>query len=190
MDNDRGCRCAGGQAGAGRRMLRRPECDATLTPWSQARPRTVRDLGGDLVAAKPDRVRRRSAHVVLDADLLPRLVHTVRFLGQALMGAVPGHGHRQTGAKFGVADGTVCDCLLWARSTAEHCAGSAFRSSSPFNAHALPATNSSGPVTHTIEVLVVATVSAQRRFGHGSSNFWPQIALLTCGHLLAPSLTC
>ncbi|MFC4506597.1 MULTISPECIES: hypothetical protein [Streptomyces] len=115
MDDDRGSGRDGGPAGAG-------PPDAALKPWGQARPRTVRDLGGDLVTARPDRTRCtgcRRTHVVLDVGLLPRRAYTVRFLGRALVGAVRGHGHRKIAAALGAPEGTVRGWLRRARRTAE-----------------------------------------------------------------------
>jgi transposase-like protein len=175
-----------------RRMLRCPDCRAALKPWGQARPRTVRDLGGGLVAVRPDRARCtgcRRTHVVLDAGLLPRRAYTVRFLGQALAGAVGGRGHRQIASELGAPEGTVRGWLRRARSTAELLRWIGVQAVVALDPDALPAADRGDPLAHAIEALVAAAVAAHRRFGHGPREIWPRIALLTRGRLLAPSPT-
>ncbi|GAA1899888.1 DUF6431 domain-containing protein [Streptantibioticus ferralitis] len=174
-----------------RRILRCPDCRAALQPWGQARPRTVRDLGG-LVAVRPDRARCtacRRTHVVLDAGLLPRRAYTVRFLGQALAGAVHGYGHRQIAAGLGAAQDTVRGWLRRARSTAEQLRFIGVQAVVALDPDALPTVDRGEPLAHAVEALVAAAVAAHRRFGHGPREIWARIALLTHGRLLAPSPT-
>ncbi|WP_128378510.1 DUF6431 domain-containing protein [Streptomyces cavernae] len=175
-----------------RRILRCPDCGAALKPWGRARPRTVRDLGGGLVTARPDRARCtacRRTHVVLDAGLLPRRAYTVAFLGQALAGAARGHGHRQIAAELGAPEGTVRGWLRRARRTAEELRWIGVQAVVVLDPDALPTADRGDPLAHAIEALVAAAVAARRRFGHGPREIWPRIALLTRGRLLAPSPT-
>ena len=77
-----------------RRMLGCPGCDQPLRPWGHARERTVRDLDGVLLTARPDRALCTgcgTTHVVLDAGLLPRRAYTAGLIGQALAAAARGH---------------------------------------------------------------------------------------------------
>ncbi|MDH2394105.1 hypothetical protein QCN29_36310 [Streptomyces sp. HNM0663] len=131
----------------------------------------------------------RRTHVVLDAGLLPRRAYTVRFLGQALVGAVRRHGHRQIAAELGAPEGTVRGWLGRARSTAEQLRLIGVQAVVALDPDALPAADRGDPLAHAIEALVAAAVTAHRRFGHGPREIWSRIALLTCGRLLAPSPT-
>ncbi|HEX9359451.1 MAG TPA: DUF6431 domain-containing protein [Streptosporangiaceae bacterium] len=66
-------------------------------PCGRARERTIRELGGARVTVRPDRVRCtgcHATHVVLDAGLLPRRAYTASLVGQALVSAAHGRGHR------------------------------------------------------------------------------------------------
>ncbi|WP_233580477.1 DUF6431 domain-containing protein [Streptomyces triticirhizae] len=168
-------------------MLRCPDCGAALKPWGQARPRTVHDLGGH-VTVRPDRARCTACghtHVLLDACHLPRRAYTVRFLGQALAGAVRGHGHRQIAAELGAPEGTVRGWLRRARRTAEQLRVIGVQAVVALDPDALPTTDRGDPLANAIEALVAAAVAAHRRFGHGPREIWAQIALLTRGRLLA-----
>lgn len=82
----------------------------------------IEGSGGELVTVRPDRARRiacRRTQVVIEADLLPRLLCTVYLLGQALVGVVRGHGHWRIVAELGVPEGAVCGWPPRARRTAE-----------------------------------------------------------------------
>ncbi|MFE3557292.1 DUF6431 domain-containing protein [Streptomyces sp. NPDC059193] len=174
----------------GRRMLPCPDCGAALKPWGQARPRTVRDLGGGLLTVRPDRARCTACqrtHVVLDAGLLPHRAYTVRFLGQALVSAVRGHGHRQIAAELGAPEGTVRGWLRRARHTAEQLRLIGVQAVVAVDPEALPTADRGDPLAHAVEALVAAAVAVRRRFGGGPRDLWSQIVLLTRGRLLAPS---
>jgi hypothetical protein len=155
-----------------RRMLRCPDCGAALKPWGQARPRTVRDLDAGLLTVRPDRAQCtacRRTHVVLDVGLLLHRVDTTRFLCQALVGAVRGHGHRQIAAEQLRLIGVQAVVAL--------------------DPEALPSAGRGDPLAHAIEALVAAAVAVRRRCGSGQRDLWSQIAVLTRGRLLAPSPT-
>ena len=80
-----------------RRKLGCPGCGQPLRPWGHARERTVRDLDGALVTVRPDRALCPGCevtHVVLDAGLLPRRAYAAGLIGQALVAAALGSGHR------------------------------------------------------------------------------------------------
>ncbi|MBK3581708.1 hypothetical protein JHN63_49755 [Streptomyces sp. MBT65] len=152
-----------------RRMLRCPGCGAALKPWGQARPRTVRDLDAGLLTVRPDRARCtacRRTHVVLGVGLLLLRADATRFLCQALVGAVRGHGHRQIAAGQPRLIGVQAVVAL--------------------DPEALPGAGRGDPLAHAIEALVAAAV-AVRRCGSGQRDLWSQIAVLTRGRLLAPS---
>ena len=66
---------AAARSALARRKLPCPDCGQPLKPWGRARERTIRELGGGVLAVRPDRARCTGCevtHVVLDASLLPR----------------------------------------------------------------------------------------------------------------------
>ncbi len=93
-----------------RRKLGCPGCGQPLRPWGHARERTVRDPDGTLVTVRPARAPCPGCevtHVVPGAGLLPRRAYTAGQIGQALVAAVGGHGHRRIARDLAVPAGTV-----------------------------------------------------------------------------------
>ena len=89
----------------------------------RARQRTVRELGGELLTVRPDRARCtgcRVTHVVLDAGLLPRRAYSAALVGQALVTAARGRGHRLIAGQLAVPHGTVRGWIRRARASAGH----------------------------------------------------------------------
>ena len=110
MSDDRGLRHRGSQDRPGPPQAGLPGCGQPLRPWGRARERTVRDLGGALVTVRPDRASCPGCevtHVVLDAGLLPRRAYAAGLIGQALVAAALGSGHRRIARDLAVPAGTV-----------------------------------------------------------------------------------
>ncbi len=104
-----------------RRKLRCPDCGQALRPWGRARERTIRELGGAVRTVRPDRPRCTGCavtHVVLDAGLLPRHSCTADLVGQALVAAAQGRGHRLIARDLAVPCGTVRGWIRRARRSA------------------------------------------------------------------------
>ena len=104
-----------------RRKVGCPSCGQPLRPWGHARERTVRDLGGALVTVRPDRAwcpGCEVTHVVLDAGLLPRRAYAAGLIGQALVAAALGSGHRRIARDLAVPAGTVRSWIRGARRSA------------------------------------------------------------------------
>jgi transposase-like protein len=104
-----------------RRRLGCPGCAAPLRPWGRARTRTVHDRDGEQLTCRPDRARCtgcRATHVVLDAGLLAHRGYTVAVVGQALLAAAGGLGHRPVAARLAVPEGTVRGWLRRVRGSA------------------------------------------------------------------------
>ncbi|MYV97297.1 helix-turn-helix domain-containing protein [Streptomyces sp. SID3343] len=174
----------------GRRMLRCPDCGGALRPWGRARARTVRDLGGELLTVRPDRARCTACpatHVVLDARLLSGRAYTVRFVGQALMGAARGRGHRPLAAELGAPESTVRGWLRRARQSAHELWTIGVRAVVALDPSALPTLDRVNPLAHAVEALIAAALAVSRRLGAGDRGLWPRIAVLTRGRLLARS---
>jgi hypothetical protein len=124
-----------------RRKLGCPDCSKPLRPWGHARERTVRDLHGTSVTTRPDRAlcpACQVTHVVLDAALLPRRAYAARLIGQALVAAVRGSGHRRIALDLDVPAGTVRG---WIRGAA----GPPSSSASPASAPPSPTTRTPCP---------------------------------------------
>ncbi|MFE2131146.1 DUF6431 domain-containing protein [Streptomyces amritsarensis] len=87
-----------------------PPCGAVLAPWGHGRPREVRgDLGARLFV-RPRRSRCTACqvtHVLLPEVVWPRRMDAAEVIGSGLEIAALGLGHRQIGARLGLAEGTV-----------------------------------------------------------------------------------
>src|SRR6266702_1013900 len=126
----------------GRRKLGCPGCGQPLRPWGRARERTVRDLGGALVTVRPDRAFCTGCevtHVVLDAGLLPRRAYAAGLIGQALVAAALGSGHRRIARDLAVPAGTVRGWIRGARRSAAQLRITGIRAVVAYDQDALPA---------------------------------------------------
>jgi hypothetical protein len=125
-----------------RRKLGCPDCGRPLRPWGRARERTVRDLGGARVTVRPDRALCAGCgvtHVVLDAGLLPRRAYAAGLIGQALVAAALGSGHRRIARDLAVPAGTVRGWIRGGRRSAAGLRAAAIRAVVAFDQDALPA---------------------------------------------------
>jgi transposase-like protein len=175
-----------------RRALPCPDCGAALQPWGRARSRTVRDVDQGVLRVRPDRGRCTGCgktHVVLTAPLLPHRAYTVAVIGQALLGAARGRGHRPIAAELAAPEATVRSWIRRARRTAHHLWTLGVQAVVALEPDALPTRDLPDPLACAIEALVAAAVTARRRFGAADGGLWSQIAVLTRGRLLAPSLS-
>ncbi|MBV9024398.1 MAG: hypothetical protein JO362_11555 [Streptomycetaceae bacterium] len=173
-----------------RRALRCPGCGGPLRPWGRARARTVRDADGSVRTVHPDRARCtacQATHVVLGADVLPRRAYTTRVIGQALLGAARGQGHRPLAAELAVPEGTVRSWLRRARQSAHHLWTLGVQTVVALDPDALPTRERPSMLAHAVEALVAAAVAVRRHLGGPPVEVWAQIAVLTRGRLLAPS---
>src|SRR5260370_33528887 len=138
-----GC-CAAAAAGIARApgKLGCPGCGQPLRPCGRARERTVRDLGGALVTVRPDRASCPGCdvtHVVLDAGLLPRRAYAAGLIGQALVAAALGSGHRRIARVLAVPAGTGRGWIRGARRSAAQLRITGIRTVVAFDQDALPA---------------------------------------------------
>ncbi|MFB6984575.1 DUF6431 domain-containing protein [Streptomyces sp. NPDC058439] len=173
-----------------RRLLRCPGCGRPLRPWGRARPRRVRDADGVELVIRPDRARCtgcRTTHVVLDAALLPRRAYTVRVIGQALLAAAHGQGHRPIAAELAVPEDTVRSWLRRARQTAHHLWTIGVQAVVALDADALPTRERPHTLAYAIEALVAAAITSRTQLGSPATGLWTQITVLTRGQLLAPA---
>ena len=152
-----------------RRMLGCPGCDQPLRPWGHARERTVRDLDGVLLTARPDRALCTgcgTTHVVLDAGLLPRRAYTAGLIGQA------------------VPAGTVRGWIRAARRSAVQLRVTGIRAVLASGHDELLSWARTGELGAALEHLAAASLVLGRRHGLEHTCWWARINVLTRGRLL------
>jgi transposase-like protein len=171
-----------------RRALPCPDCGQALRPWGRARERAVRDRDGALVTTRPDRARCTGpgvTHVVLDAALLPRRASTARLIGQALVSAAAGHGHRRIARQLDVPGGTVRGWLRRARRSAGQLRAIGVRAVVTLDPEALPAQVRADPLACALDALGAAAMAMGSRFGLQDASPWARVTILTRGRLLS-----
>jgi hypothetical protein len=173
-----------------RRKLDCPGCGQPLRPWGHARERTVRDLDGTLITVHPDRALCTgcdATHVVLGAGLLPRRGYAAGVIGQALLAAALGSGHRRIARDLTVPDGTVRGWIRSASRGAEQLRVAGIRTTVTLDPDALPWPPRSAPgeLACALEHLAAAAMAMGARFGLHHASMWARINVLTRGQLLA-----
>jgi hypothetical protein len=174
------------------RMLRCPGCGAVLAPWGHASARTVRDLDGARVTARPDRARRTgcaATHVLLDAALLPRRGYTVRVVGHALVRAARGEPHREIADRLDAPLSTVRGWIRRARRSAHQLWTLGIAAVVALDQDALPDRERSDPLAAALDALAGAAFAVRRRFGSAFGEPWSTITVLTRGRLLTQDST-
>ena len=171
-----------------RRKLGCPDCGQPLRPWGHARERAVRDLDGALARVRPDRSFCTGCdvtHVVLDAGLLPRRAYAAGLIGQALVAAALGSGHRRIARELAVPAGTVRGWIRGARRSAAELRITGIRTVVAFDQDALPTRVRPDELGCALEHLGAAASVLGRRFGLQHTSLWARINVLTRGCLLA-----
>lgn len=168
-------------------LLRCPDCAAPVRPWGRARTRTVRDRDGQRRTARPDRARCtgcRGTHVVLDARLLAHCGYSAALVGQALLAAAAGAGHRRIAAGLDLPEGTVRGWLRRVRATAGPLHQQAVQTIVLLDPDVLPDTTHADPLALVLDTLGAAALAFGRRFSRHDVDPWARINLLTRGRLL------
>ena len=170
-----------------RRKLPCPDCGQPLKPWGRARQRTVRELGGALMTVVPDRARCTGCHithVVLDAGLLPRRGYAAGLIGQALVAAACGRGHRPIARDLDVPHGTVRGWIRRARRSAGRLRAAGVQAVVALDPDALPARVLPGELACALDALGTAAAALGSRLGLPHASPWARVAVLTRGQLL------
>jgi transposase-like protein len=170
-----------------RRMLRCPDCGQALKPWGRARERTVRELGGALLTVRPDRTRCTGCdvtHVVLDASLLPRRAYAAGLVGQALVAAARGRGHRLIARDLDVPHGTVRGWVRRARRSAGQLRATGVQAVVALDPDALPAQARESELAYALDALGAAALALGDRFAVQHASPWARVTVLTRGRLL------
>ena len=170
-----------------RRKLPCPDCGQALKPWGRARERTIRELGGALVTVLPDRARCTGCgvtHVVLDAGLLPRRAYAASLIGQALVAAARGHGHRLIARHLDVPHGTVRGWIRRACRPAGQLRVAGVQAVVALDPDALPVQDRPSELAYALDALGAAAVALGGRFGLQHTSPWARVTVLTRGRLL------
>ncbi len=170
-----------------RRKLRCPDCGQALKPWGRARERTIRELGGALLTVRPDRARCTGCdvtHVVLDAGLLPRRAYAADLVGQALVAAAGGRGHRLIARKLAVPGGTVRGWIRRARRPAGQLRAAGIQAVVALDPDALPAQSRPNELANALDALGAAAMALGDRFGVQHASPWARVTVLIRGRLL------
>lgn len=170
-----------------RRMLRCPDCGQALKPWGRGRERTIRELGGGVRTVRPDRARCTGCdvtHVVLNAVLLPRRAYAAGLIGQALVAAARGRGHRLVARDLDVPPGTVRGWIRRARRSAGQLRAAGVRAVVMLDPDALPARAHPSELACALDALGAAALALGGRFGVQHASPWARVTVLTQGQLL------
>jgi len=171
-----------------RRRLGCPDCRNPLRPWGHARERAIRGTGGAVLRIRPDRARCTGCsvtHVVLDAGLLPRRAYTADLIGQALVTAARGHGHRPIARDLDVPAGTVRGWIRGARRSAVPLRVLGIRTVLGYGQDHLLSWASTDELGAALEHLAAAALVTGRRHGLEHVSWWARINVLTGGRLLS-----
>lgn len=164
-------------------------CSGRLRPWGHARSRPVRQRDGSHVTSRPSRAMCAGCgqtHVVLGPAALPRRRDAVETVGDALVRAVNGHGHRTIARDLGHQASTVRNWLREARRQAEWLRQRGVQAGYEIDPGLPPATPRTTPLAEALDALGLAASAAVRRFGWVDVSPWHIIAMLSRGQLLAP----
>lgn len=123
--------------------------------------------------------------MVLPAQLLPRRSVSVDLIGDVLLAAASGTGHRRIAAECGPAAGTVRNWLRRFRANAEalRCAATVMFIELDPEPDPLVSGPGPTPLGNAVSVLGAFAAAATRCFGPIASP-WHRICMFTRGHLL------
>lgn len=135
----------------------------------------------------PDRVRCTgclATHVVVPAAVLPRRAYTADVIGQALVEAALGHGHRTIARRLAAPRATVRSWIRRAR--ARHLWQLGIQAVVALDADALPTLDRPSMLACAVEALAAAAIALGHRFDLTGTSPWERGAVVTRGRLLAP----
>ena len=181
---------AAARSALARRKLRCPDCGHALKPWGRARERTVRERDGALLQVIPDRARCtgcRITHVVLDAGMLPRRAYAAGLIGQVLVAAARGRGHRLIARDLDIPHGTVRGWIRRARRSAGQLRAAGVQAVVALDPDALPARDHPSELAYALDALGAAAAALGGRFRLQHASPWARVTVLTRGQLLTLS---
>ena len=169
------------------RKLGCPGCGQPLRPWGHARERTIRDTGRRAADGAPGpgdvhRVRRHPRRARRRAAAASRL--RAGLIGQALVAAAPGYGHRRIARDLAVPAGTVRGWIRGARRSAAQLRVTGIRTVLASGHDDLLAWTRTDELGGALEHLAAAALVLGRRHGLEHASWWARINVLTRGRLL------
>ncbi len=168
--------------------LRCPGCGRSLSPWGFARQRRVALPGGRWLELTPRRVRCpdcRTTHVLLPAASLPRASASTELVGQVMLAAVGGAGHRSIAADLSLPPSTIRRLLRRLRGNAEPVRCRAISAAYDLDPEFPAVTPRGSPLGDALEALGLAAAAWVRRMGP-PPNPWHLLAMMAGGRLLTP----
>ena len=137
---------------------------------------------------RPDRARCTGCdvtHVVLDAGLLPRRAYAAGLIGQALVAAARGRGHRLVARDLDVPPGTVRGWIRRRPPFGRPAAGGGRPGRrGMLDPDALPARARPSELACALDALGAAALALGGRFGVQHASPWARVTVLTQGQLL------
>lgn len=164
-----------------------PGCSGALSPWGYARAREVRMLHGTRLV----RPRRgwcaccEATHVISPAWCVPRHRDGAEVIGEALLQAAGGDGHRRIAARLGRPAGTVRGWLRAARRRTEALRSVGVRWAVALDLELGAIQPSGSALAEAVEALAVAARAWTLRFGPGRDGAWEHVVVMTGGALLS-----
>lgn len=168
-----------------------PQCGGRLGGWGHARVRVVRLAGGSGWRLRPRRAICAGCgrtQVLLPAGLLARRADGAGVIGEALMGAAAGQGHRKIAGRLGRAAATVRGWLRRFGSRAEPPRSAFTALACALDPDPLLPGPSGSALADAAAAILAACVAAARRWGHLASALspWDLASAVTSGWLLGP----
>jgi Homeodomain-like domain len=164
-------------------------CGGQLRPLGYAAARVVRHRGGGESRRRWRRGRCAACgrtHVVV-AGVWPRRRDDLATIGEALVAAADGAGHRPISRRLGVPAATVRGWLRRARANAAEWASAALAAAHDLDRDLGRVRPTGTALGDALQTLGTAAAAAARRFGLSSSQHaWQLVANISRGQLLAP----
>jgi len=163
-----------------------PGCGGRLSGWGYARERAIRLHGAEVRSLRPRRAvcgQCHATHVLLAAWSVPRRRDASEVIGQALVLASQGVGHRVIARRLGRAPGTVRGWLRAARRRAKSLRECGTLMAVALDPELEPILPGDSELGDAVEALAVAARAWTLRFGPASSGTWPRVVAFTGGLL-------
>lgn len=168
-----------------RRLVACPDCSGLLSPWGFARSREVRMRHGTR-AVKPRRTLCGdcgATHVLSPSWSVPRRRDAADVIGEAILRAAEGEGHRRIAIALGRPPGTVRGWLRAARTRAEDLRACATRLLVCLDHEPAAVTPAASALGDAVEAIMLAVRAWILRFGPHDIGPWEHAVCLTGGLL-------
>ena len=162
-----------------------PACSGRLSPWGFARSRAVRTLT-EIQLVRPRRARCAacpSTHVLSPSWLVPRRRDSAQVIGQALLLAADGSGHRPIARQLQRPQATVRGWLRAAGTRAESLRACATCRLVTLDTEVAAITPMADSLGDAVEAIMLAVRAWVLRFGRDSVGPWARAVWLTGGLL-------